>query len=257
MLVLLSPAKKLAAQKSNYQFKVAEPLFKTQIKPLIETLKSYEPAGLSKLMGLSDSLANLNYQRYQDFDSNTYNAHNANPAILNFQGDVYRALDVETLDATALDFAQETLCILSGLYGILRPFDLMQNYRLEMGTSLAVGDHQNLYQYWMPWISDYLKNYCASNTGQSIINLASLEYSKVCDFKSLGDRVIHIVFKEKKEGALKTIGILAKKARGLMARYIVQNQISSKEHLKDFNLGGYHFDEDLSDEKSWVFVAMR
>ena len=257
MKIILSPAKKLLEKPAEYDVQATQPLFQKQVASLIGELQKKSVSGLQKLMGISERLAQLNYDRYQHFTPSRYQADNAYPAIFNFQGDVYRAMDAGSLSEESLQFAQSHLIILSGLYGLLRPFDLMQDYRLEMGTRFQVGDCANLYAFWRQTLTTFFKQYLSEDANRCLINLASTEYAKAIDFKLLGDQVIHIDFKEQKDNGLKTIGILAKKARGSMARFVLQHQLIFPEALKDFNQGGYQFRHDLSDAQHWVFVADR
>ena len=257
MRIILSPAKKLLDEPVEYNFQTTTPLFHKQVTRLIEELKKKSIPDLQQLMGISERLAQLNYNRYQHFNPRHYQTDNACPAIYNFQGDVYRAMDAYSLSEAALQFAQSHLIILSGLYGLLRPFDLMQDYRLEMGTRFQVGECANLYAFWQQTLTDFFRQDLSQNTSRCLINLASTEYAKAIDFKLLGDQVIHIDFKEQKDNGLKTIGILAKKARGSMARFVLQHQLTSPEALKDFNQGGYQYRHDLSEAQRWVFVADR
>lgn len=257
MQVLLSPAKKLADLPAAYDFGASQPLFQDHISRLVAVLKNTSAQQLQDLMGISDALAKLNFNRYQKFNPEQYQSDNAKMALFNFKGDVYKALDVGSLSDKALTFAQDHLSILSGLYGVLRPFDWMQDYRLEMGTRLQVGSIPNLYAFWQDTVTAYFQQYLNQNSQHALINLASQEYAKVVDFKSLGDRVWHIQFKEQKSSGLKTIGIMAKRARGLMTRFILEHQLESPEGLKAFDVDGYQYRSDLSQGHDWVFVSER
>ena len=255
--LILSPAKKLSQQPLQYDFTPSQPLFKAQTSHLIQVLQQKSRSDLKNMMKISDKLADLNFDRFQRFNAKTYASHNAQPALLHFQGDVYQTLDASSFNNDDMHFANKTLRILSGLYGVLRPFDLMQDYRLEMGTRLKVDAHHNLYTFWQDQLTTHFEQMLSSNPKNHLINLASQEYAKAIEFNTLTNPVIHIHFKEQKDSGLKTIGIMAKRARGLMARYIIKNQIKDPKRLQNFNLNGYQFQQNLSDEKNWVFTANR
>ena len=255
--IILSPAKKLATKPFDYGVKASQPIFQREVTDLIDVLQKKSASQLQQLMGISERLASLNYQRYQQFNPTRYQADNAYPALFNFKGDVYQSLDVDSLGDHALDFAHQHLVILSGLYGLLRPFDLMQDYRLEMGTRLQIGDCPNLYAFWQQQLTSYFNKEFSTEKKPILINLASMEYAKAIDFKQIQGQVIHIDFKEQKPSGLKTIGILAKRARGMMARFILENQVTSTEQLISFSQSGYAFRPDLSNEQRYVFVADR
>jgi len=195
---------------------------------------------VSKLMGLSDQLATLNVGRYRDW-SKKFTEENSKPAIYAFDGDVYDGFDVKTLNAKAVDFAQEHIRILSGLYGALRPLDLMQAYRLEMGTSLKNARGKDLYAFWGSRVTDSLKKVLDKQKKPVLLNLASEEYFKVLQAQELGCPVIAPVFQDAKDGKYKIISFYAKRARGLMARYVVENRITDPADLKGFNLDGYKY----------------
>jgi len=204
---------------------------------------------LSKLMSISEKLATLNYTRFQDF-STPFNFNNAKQALLAFKGDVYNGIDAPNLSKKDLTFAQDNLRMLSGLYGVVRPLDLIAPYRLEMGTKLANPRGKNLYEFWGSKISELLNE----DESEVIINLASNEYFKGIDKKTLKPKIINIVFKEFKGDKYKIIGIYAKRARGLMVQYIIKNRIQNSQDLKSFAMEDYRFKEELSDSTTWVFT---
>ena len=252
MLFLLSPAKSLdydtPAQVSTH----TQPLFTRQSAALIDILKTKSPQDISGLMKLSDALSGLNVARYQAW-SKKFTAKNSKQSVLAFNGDVYEGLNAKSLDAAQLDWAQAHLCILSGLYGVLRPLDLMQPYRLEMGTALRTEKGSNLYQFWGSQISDYLNERSAAQTTPVIVNLASEEYFKVVDLTTLKARVVSCVFEDYKNGDYKIISFHAKRARGLMVRYAIENKASSVKKLEGFDTEGYAFVAGLSAPDRLVF----
>jgi uncharacterized protein len=252
MLFLLSPAKSLDYESPPATAVFTQPLFAKQSSQLIDVLKKKTPAQIASLMKLSDSLSALNAARYQTW-SPKVTAKNSRQAALAFNGDVYGGLDAKTLDGAQLDWAQRHVCILSGLYGVLRPLDRMQPYRLEMGTTLATKQGKNLYQFWGSRISDCLNERAAADTSPVIVNLASEEYFKAVDLKSLKPRVVSCVFEEYKNGSYKIISFNAKRARGLMARYAIEKKAGSVKKLQGFNSEGYAFDADASKPDRLVF----
>ena len=252
MLFLLSPAKSLDYDTPGGDLPYTQPLFARQSAQLMAVLKKKSPAQVAQLMDLSDSLAGLNVARYQAW-SPRFTAKNSKQAVLAFNGDVYDGLAAKTLEPTDLDWAQEHICILSGLYGVLRPLDWMQPYRLEMGTSLAVGATKNLYQFWGAQIADYLNQRLAAQKTPVVVNLASQEYSKAVDRGVLKARVIDCVFEEWRGGGYKIISFSAKKARGLMARYAIARRIDTPRKLEGFSLDGYAFDPGASQPDRMVF----
>ena len=252
MLFLLSPAKSLDYETPPHITRHSQPLFTRQSAELIEVLKTKSPQQISTLMKLSDTLSGLNVVRYQIW-SPTFTGTNSKQAVLAFNGDVYEGLDAKTLTAQQLDWSQEHLCILSGLYGVLRPLDWMQPYRLEMGTTLANAQGSNLYQFWGSHISNYLNERAAAQTSPVIVNLASQEYFKAVDRKALKVRVVNCVFEELRGDKYKIISFHAKRARGLMVRYAVEKQVTSVEKLKSFDAEGYAFDAAASGPDQLVF----
>lgn len=216
---------------------------------LVKILKQKTQNELSKLMSISDKLAKLNYDRFQNF-STPFDFDNAKQALLAFKGDVYNGIDAPSLSKKDLIFAQDNLRMLSGLYGVVRPLDLIAPYRLEMGTKLENPKGKNLYEFWGDKISKVLNE----DESEVIINLASNEYFKGIDQKSLNAKIINIAFKEFKGDKYKIIGIYAKRARGLMVQYMIKNRIQNPQELKAFNWEEYQFKEALSDAKTWVFT---
>lgn len=248
MLFLLSPAKSLDYDSPLPPLAHSEPLFTRQSATLIDVLKTKSAQQISTLMHLSDALSQLNVARYQAW-SPTFTAHNSRQAALAFNGDVYGGLDARTLNTAQLGWAQDHLCILSGLYGVLRPLDRMQPYRLEMGTALATGQGKNLYQFWGAQIAEHLNERAAP----VIVNLASEEYFKAVDRKALKARVVTCVFEEFKGGAYKIISFHAKRARGLMARYAIEKKALTVKKLEGFSVEGYRFDAAVSKPDRLVF----
>lgn len=252
MLFLLSPAKSLDFETPLGAVTPTQPLFKAQAAELIDVLRQKAPHQIASLMSLSDKLAALNVARYQAW-SPKFTAKNARPAVLAFNGDVYDGLAAKTLDADKLAWLQDHLCILSGLYGVLRPLDLMQPYRLEMGTALATPHGKDLYQFWGTQIADYLNTRLRGDKTPVLINLASQEYFKAVDKRVLKARVIDCVFEDYKGGQYKIISFYAKRARGLMARYAATHALSLPEQLQGFDLDGYAFAPAPSSADRLVF----
>ncbi|WP_306574355.1 peroxide stress protein YaaA [Oligella urethralis] len=254
MLFLLSPAKKLdydSPLAADYEFE--QPLFVAQATELIEVLKTKSEQEIADLMKLSDSLASLNVERYQAWEP-SFDQSNSRQAILAFNGDVYEGLEASTLNQKQLAWTNQHVVILSGLYGVLRPLDLMRPYRLEMGTRLATERGKNLYEFWDGQIADYLNERLGEQKNPLVINLASEEYFKAVKKDVLKYPVVQCVFKEERDGAYKIISFSAKRARGLMCRYAIENGIDDLEGLKQFNLEGYSYDEASSSEDSLVFL---
>lgn len=248
MLVIVSPAKKLDFVSDITTPEWTMPEFIDQSSELVKEARKLNRSELSKLMKLSDKLTELNYERFRAF-STPFTPADARPAIYAFKGDTYVGLDADTLSAADIDYAQDHFRILSGLYGLLRPRDLMQAYRLEMGRALANKRGKNLYEFWGDRISGALND----QETEVIINCASNEYFKAVKEPSLTARVITPVFKQVKDGHARMLGMMAKRARGLMARYIIQNRIEDPEDLKKFTLDGYKFQPTLSDHKTLEF----
>ncbi len=252
MLLLLSPAKSLDYDTPVEGVSHTLPQFVSHSAELIEVLKPKSPQQIATLMDLSDNLAALNVARYEAWRPK-FTAKNSKQAVLAFNGDVYDGLDAKSLKLKDLEWAQEHVCILSGLYGVLRPLDWMQPYRLEMGTTLENPRGKNLYQFWGAHIADYLNVQLSKDKTPVVINLASQEYFKAVDKKVLQARIIECVFEDYKGGKYKVISFFAKRARGLLARYAIQKQIKNPEKLKDFNEDGYAFAAAESSADRWVF----
>lgn len=251
MIAVVSPAKSLDFE-NKYSVKPTTPRLLECTKELIEVLRKKSPEEVKELMSISDNLAELNVHRYRSFELD-HTEENAKPSVLAFQGDVYQGLKAETFDEEKLAFAQKHFRILSGLYGLLRPLDLIQPYRLEMGTRLAFDDYNTLYQYWDNKILNLLIEDLKAQGDDIIVNLASVEYFKSIDKKKLPARVIDVEFKDFKNGQYKIISFYAKKARGLMSRYMIQNEITNPEDLRGFDYDGYYFDEQASSENMLAF----
>jgi cytoplasmic iron level regulating protein YaaA (DUF328/UPF0246 family) len=252
MLFLLSPAKTLDYDSPLPELPHTLPAFAADSARLIEVLRRKSPQQLATLKDNSDPLAALNVARYQAWSAK-FTARNSRQAVLAFDGDVYDGLQARQLAPADLDWAQQHLRILSGLYGVLRPLDRMQPYRLEMGTALKVGAAANLYQYWGSRIAEFLNAELAADKTPVVINLASQEYFRSVDRKALKARVIECVFEEWKPGGWKVISFPAKKARGLMARYAIMHRVETPRRLENFNLGGYAFDPAASQPERLVF----
>ena len=253
MLFLLSPAKTL-----DYETPVAAdvphtlPRFPRQSARLIEVLRRHSPRRIGELMDISPALAELNVGRYRAW-SERFDEHNSRQAVLAFDGDVYDGLQARALSRADLDWAQRHLRILSGLYGVLRPLDRMQPYRLEMGTALPVGAARNLYQFWGADIAEQLNQDLQADATPVVVNLASQEYFRSVDLGCLKARVIECVFEDWKGGGWKVISFFAKKARGLMARYAIMKRVETPRKLEGFNLEGYAFDPATSEPDRLVF----
>jgi len=252
MLFLLSPAKSL-----DYDTPVAElphtlPQFLPQSQRLIDVLRKKSARQIGKLMDLSANLSELNVSRYQAWAPEFTDA-NSRQAALAFDGDVYGGLQARTLSAAQMDWAQQHVCILSGLYGVLRPLDRMQPYRLEMGTALKTGRAANLYQFWGTRIADHLNTRLAADHTPVVVNLASQEYFRAVDLKTLKARVVECVFEDWKGGQYKVISFNAKRARGLMARHAIVNRIATPARLAGFTAEGYAFAESASQPDRLVF----
>jgi len=252
MLFLLSPAKALDYETPAVPARHSQPLFVPQASELIAVLREKSPQQIAALMDLSDPLAGLNVARYQAWQP-SFSTANAKPAVLAFNGDVYEGLDARSLGEDGLAWAQDHVCILSGLYGVLRPLDLMQPYRLEMGTRLETSRGKNLYQFWGSQIADYLNQRAAADPQPLVINLASEEYFKSVDRKVLQPRVVSCVFEELKGDRYKVVSFMAKRARGLMVRHAVDRRASQLEDLMRFDREGYRFVPAASDADRLVF----
>ncbi len=252
MLFLLSPAKSLDYDTPLVEVPHTQPQFIRQSTELIALLKTKSSADVAELMDLSESLSDLNVARYQSW-SPKFTAKNSRQAMLAFNGDVYEGLDARSLKPKDLAWAQEHIAILSGLYGVLRPLDWMQPYRLEMGTALANAHGHNLYKFWGRTLADHVQAQVATHTQPVIVNLASQEYFKAVDRKALQARVIDCVFEERKGPGYKIISFMAKRARGLMARYAITQRVTTPAALEKFNLEGYALAKAVSEPNRLVF----
>lgn len=252
MLMTISPAKTLDFESPLATTTYTQPQLLSESEQLMAVARKLAPQDISGLMKISDKLGVLNFDRFQAWQP-SFTPDNARQAILAFKGDVYTGMAAETFNQKDFEFAQQHLRILSGLYGVLRPLDLMQAYRLEMGTALKNPRGNNLYQFWGELISHSLNEEPAL-ADQVLINLASNEYFSAVNKKALNARIITPVFKDEKNGQHKIISFYAKKARGMMAAYVIRERIQQPEALKDFTVGGYYFDSQSSTADQWVFL---
>ena len=252
MLMVLSPAKSLDYKTPPHVSQYSQPAFLEHSQELIDGLRKLSPADIARLMDLSDPLAVLNFNRYADW-SLPFTPDNAKQAALAFDGDVYDGLAAREMSAADLAFAQDHLRMLSGLYGILKPLDLMQPYRLEMGTKFANARGKDLYAFWGERLTDALNAELAAMPRPVLVNLASEEYFKAAVGRKIKGTVIQPVFEDWKGGRYKIISFYAKRARGLMARYAIVNRLTEPEGLRDFDSDGYAFAPEASEETTWVF----
>lgn len=253
MLMVISPAKTLDYTSPLATTEFTQPRFLEQSSQLIAVLRQLAPNELAELMKLSDKLAGLNVARFTEWQPD-FNLDNARQAILAFKGDVYTGLDAQSLSAEDFDYAQQHLRILSGLYGVLRPLDLMQPYRLEMGTKLDNPKGKNLYEFWGEHLTQSLNQCLAEQKSKVLLNLASNEYFKAVKPKQLDGTLINVDFKDFKNDQYKIISFYAKKARGIMARYVIQHKIDSVEALKNFTEQGYYYSAEQSKPDHLVFL---
>ena len=253
MLMLLSPAKNLNFDPATTNLPAEKPAFSKDTNELLQVAKALTRADLAQMMSISDKLADLNFERFQNFKTRT-KAEDVKPAALAFNGDVYWGLEAKTLTDEDLNFAQGHLRILSGLYGLLRPLDGIQPYRLEMGTRLRTERGQTLYDFWGDKLAKALNTTLKSHEDPTIINLASNEYMGAVDADALKAPVINVSFKELKDGRARAMMFYFKRARGMMARFAIQNRITKAEDLKAFSLGGYTFQKDASSDSDWLFT---
>ena len=253
MKILISPAKKLNLNPVDKPVESSKIDFKDEAWEIAKVLKQKSPKELMKLMNISEKLADLNWSRNQDYTKD-FDSEKSKQAIFMFNGEVYNAIEVEKMSNSELQYLQKNLKILSGQYGLLKPLDLIMPYRLEMGTKLSVNNSKNLYDFWRDKITQKLNSELDEN--DIIVNLASEEYFKSINPKILNAKILTPVFKDYKNGKLKTISFFAKRARGLMVRFMAENNISNNniEHIKEFNSEGYLFDPKLSDEKNLIFI---
>lgn len=253
MLLVISPAKTLDFETKVAVKQATKPKFLDQAAELIELMREYGPDDIVKLMGVSEKIALLNVERYSNWHI-PFNRSNAKQSILAFKGDVYTGLNAETFSEQDFEYAQQHLRILSGLYGLLKPLDLMQAYRLEMGIKLPTDQGKNLYEFWGDKITKAINQQLKKLDSNVLVNLASNEYFNSIDKKILKAKIITPVFKDYKNGHYKIISFYAKKARGLMSAYIIQNEISEVEKIKAFDAAGYKFDAASSNDNDWVFL---
>jgi len=253
MLAVVSPAKKLDFSQPVLALDSTTPVYTNKANQLAKVAKKLTRADLRQLMKLSENLADLNYDRFQRYTP-TPPEDATKQAALAFAGDTYTGLDAATLDEDDLNFAQNNFRILSGLYGLLRPLDAIQPYRLEMGRRLKNPKGEDLYDFWGSDVAKALDQQLADHKSTTVINLASHEYFKVIDRQALKASVLNMIFKEERDGQLKIISFFAKKARGAMARHVIKNRLIEPEGLKDFTAGGYTYQPALSNDSDWVFT---
>lgn len=253
MLTILGPAKTIDMSSHAVTDRHTRPAYLEESLALVEEIRNYSLEELKSLMKISDKLAVLNFERFAAWNT-SHSAGSCNQAMLAFSGEVFNGLEARTMDAQDMDFAQDHVRILSGLYGVLRPLDLIMPYRLEMQTKLTNSRGKNLYDFWQEIIPGEI-NRCTSKTkGKTLVNLASNEYFSSIQPKSFPHRIITPVFKEQKGTSYRNVTIYAKKARGMMLRFIIQNRINDPEHLKAFDMDGYYFNSDHSEENEWWFT---
>ena len=252
MLAILSPAKTLDYETPLKTKLNSQPIYGRESNQLIKTLRTFEPFEVASLMKISDKLADLNHKRYVEWRNKPAESK-TRPAALAFKGDVYQGLEAESFNDNDLKFAQRHLRILSGLYGLLRPLDVIQPYRLEMGTKLKTSKGQNLYDYWGTKLTTGLNEALKESKEGTLVNLASNEYFGAVQPKLLEGSLLNIGFKEKRNGQLKFVSFSAKKARGLMAKFIIKERLKNPDDLKDFDLEDYKFNKKLSSELDWTF----
>jgi len=253
MLITISPAKTLDYTTPPETAEFTQPDYLSHSQELIQRMRDFSSLDIAELMKVSMKIADLNFDRFESWQPN-FTPDNAKQAVLAFKGDVYTGLDATSFSSDDFTFAQQHLRMLSGLYGLLRPLDLMQAYRLEMGTRLSNDRGKNLYEFWGNIVTEGLNEQLEATQSEHLINLASNEYFKVVKPKVLKGTIITPAFKEYKNGDYKMIGIYAKRARGLLSRYIIQNQLSDINDIKDFNVDGYAFNNTLSSGNNWVFT---
>ncbi|MEZ5570590.1 MAG: peroxide stress protein YaaA [Halioglobus sp.] len=253
MLTVISPAKTLDFETPAVTRKATQPQFLARAAELVEDARTLAPADIQHLMGVSTTIAELNHRRFLDW-KRPFNLRNAKQSLLAFKGDVYVGLDADTLNEAQLQFAQDHLRIISGLYGLLRPLDLMQPYRLEMGLPLANRSGKNLYAFWDDMITLALNKQLQKSGTAVLVNLASQEYFRAVQTRALEAQVVTPVFKERKGDQYKVVSFFAKKARGQMARYIIEHELNEPEQMKQFRIGGYRYNKALSSEREWIFT---
>ena len=253
MITVLSPAKKLSPECNSVGGAYTRPIFLDQSKDLVSILKSLDPVGLQSLMGISQNLSELNWERFQSWTSD-FSPEDSRQAAYSFKGDTYNGLDADTLSKKDMIFAQDRVRILSGLYGVLKPLDLMLPYRLEMGTKLDNKRGKNLYEFWGDSISETITQDLETHKDKTVLNCASNEYFKSIDNSSLNANIVTPEFKEIKNGKTRMISFFAKKARGMMARFVIVNRIEDTSSILDFHMAGYKYDPSLSEQLKPVFT---
>lgn len=253
MLIVLSPAKTLDYETPHKTRKSTQPELLERSAELVEDARKLSPEAIGQLMGVSEKLASLNHERFMNW-SQPFTSDNARQAVLAFKGDVYTGLEAETMKAADLDYAQKHLRILSGLYGLLRPLDLMQPYRLEMGLKFRNRGGKNLYEFWGDDITESLNRQLRALKAGVLVNLASNEYFRSVKTGALNAEIITPVFKERKNGKYRIISFFAKKARGQMARYAIDRRLENVEELKKFREDGYRYNKAESTARDWVFT---
>lgn len=253
MLIIISPAKTINEEPVNLEIPVSSPEFINEASEIVQVLKKYSPIRIGKLMSINPKLAQLNYERYQEWQL-PFSVDNSKPSVFAFNGDVYNGLKVEEYSNDDLLYAQQHLRILSGLYGLLKPLDLIQSYRLEMGTKLKLKRKKNLYEFWGKKLTLSLNSLLKSNQQDTLINLASNEYYKAIQASGLSYNIITPIFKDYKNGSYKFMSVFGKKARGLMASYIIKNHLEDPEQIKLFEEDGYYYNDQLTEGNEWVFT---
>ena len=253
MLLVISPAKTLDYDTPPETSKYSIPDYLDDAQVLIKRARKYSRPEIMKLMAVSEKIAELNCKRFKAWHT-PFTPENSKQAILAFKGDVYSGLDAETFSEKNFEFAQQHLRILSGLYGLLRPLDLIQPYRLEMGRKIDNERGKNLYEFWGETVTEGINTQLKKTGSKFLINLASNEYFKVINTKNLDAELITPAFKDYKNGQYKMMGVYAKKARGQLSRFVIENQLTNPEDLKKFNIDGYLFNEELTDGNNWVFT---
>ena len=254
MLAILSPAKTLDFDSPLTTDQHSAPEFTKESKALIKTLRQLEPSDIGSLMGISDKLATLNHDRYSHWSAKFDDASGARASLLAFKGDVYLGLDAQTLSKRDFTWAQKRLRVLSGLYGLLRPLDRIHPYRLEMGTALRNTAGKDLYEFWGGKVTQALNEALSGQRSKVLINLASNEYYKVVQAQNIDGRIVTINFKEWRRDAYRFVSFSAKKARGLMARFMIDQRAEKADDLKAFDVEGYAFNEELSSRDEWIFT---
>ena len=253
MLMIISPAKTFADEKLPSFSEFTQPVFWEKSQELLSILQAYSPADLQKLMGVSEKIADLNVGRFQNFPSELVLDQGAKQAVLSFFGDVYRGLDIGNFSPEDLHFVQDRLRILSGFYGVLRPLDLIAEYRLEMGTPLETKGFKNLYAFWGDQVTAELNKSLEKQKEPVLVNLASNEYFQAIQPEKIQGKIITPVFKEFKNGKYKVVALFAKRARGMMVNFLVKNRIEDFNLIKNFDQDGYTFHPELSRDQEWVF----